>query len=149
MSKTAQIISNLSVCIFLHTSTTSNSHFKSFDYMASNTDVVKKTTITCLYYVSISVCCKQRPLYQNHIFKITITFYPHESFREGLWNHRRNFVCLSVCLSVTTITKSRSSAIAEGPRCVCRLKSCQLPRNSAKTTYTTSPDQIDGMKLEI
>ena len=24
-----------------------------------------------------------------------------------------------------------------------------LPRNSAETTYTTSPDQIDGMKLEI
>jgi len=24
-----------------------------------------------------------------------------------------------------------------------------LPRNSAETTYTTSPDQIDGMKLQI
>jgi len=24
-----------------------------------------------------------------------------------------------------------------------------LPRDSAETTYTTSPDQIDGMKLEI
>jgi len=24
-----------------------------------------------------------------------------------------------------------------------------LPRNSAETTYTTSPDQTDGMKLEI
>jgi len=24
-----------------------------------------------------------------------------------------------------------------------------LPRNSTETTYTTSPDQIDGMKLEI
>ena len=45
---------------------------------------------------------------------------------------------------------SRSSAIAEGPRdASCQLKSCQLPRNSAETTYTTSPDQIDGMKLEI
>ena len=37
------------------------------------------------------------------------SFYPRESFREGLWNHRRTFVCLSVCLfvclSVTTITK--------------------------------------------
>ena len=31
----------------------------------------------------------------------------------------------------------------------CQLKSCQLRRNSAETTYTTSPDQIDGMKLEI
>ena len=45
---------------------------------------------------------------------------------------------------------TRSSAIAEGPRdASCQFKSCQLPRNSAETTYTTSPDQIDGMKLEI
>ena len=45
---------------------------------------------------------------------------------------------------------TRSSAIAEGPRdASCQLKSCQLSRNSAKTTYTTSPDRIDGMKLEI
>jgi len=54
-------------------------------------------------------------------------------------------VCLVRCLAWT-----RSSAIAEGPRdALCQLKSCQLPRNSAETTYTTSPDQIDGMKLEI
>ena len=46
--------------------------------------------------------------------------------------------------------RTRSSAIAEGPRdASCQLKSCQLPRNSAETTYTTSPEQIDGMKLEI
>ena len=45
---------------------------------------------------------------------------------------------------------TRSSAIAEGPRdASCQLKSCQLPRNSAETTYITSSDQIDGMKLEI
>jgi len=45
---------------------------------------------------------------------------------------------------------TRSSAIAEGPRdASCQLKSCQLRRNSAETTYTTSPDQIDSMKLEI
>ena len=45
---------------------------------------------------------------------------------------------------------TRSSAIAEGPRdASCQLKSCQLPRNSAETTYTTSPDQTDGMKLEV
>ena len=45
---------------------------------------------------------------------------------------------------------TRSSAIAEGPRdASCQLKSCQLPRDSAETTYTTSPDQTDGMKLEI
>ena len=50
----------------------------------------------------------------------------------------------------SVLKKTRSSAIAEGPRdASCQLKSCQLPRNSAETTYTTSPDQIDGMKLEI
>ena len=48
------------------------------------------------------------------------------------------------------ICLTRTSAIAEGPRdASCQLKFCQLPRNSAETTYTTSPDQIDGMKLEI
>jgi len=54
-------------------------------------------------------------------------------------------------LSLTIATQeTRSSAIAEGPRdASCQLKSCQLPRNSAETAYTTSPDQIDGMKLEI
>ena len=32
--------------------------------------------------------------------------YPRESFASrGLWNRRRTFVCLFVCLSVTTITK--------------------------------------------
>jgi len=44
---------------------------------------------------------------------------------------------------------TRSSAIAEGPRdASCQLKSCQLPRNSAETTYTTSPDKIDGMNKQ-
>ena len=47
-------------------------------------------------------------------------------------------------------TETRSSAIAEGPRdASSQLKSFQLPRNSAETTYMTSPDHIDGMKLEI
>ena len=34
----------------------------------------------------------------------------------------------------------------ETARCVV---SIEILRNSAETTYTTSPDQIDGMKLEI
>jgi len=29
------------------------------------------------------------------------------------------------------------------------LSACQLPRNSAEITYTTSFDQTDGMKLEV
>ena len=45
--------------------------------------------------------------------------------------------------------KTRSSAIAEGPRdASCQLKSCQLPRNSAETTCTTNPEQIKVIKLE-
>jgi len=45
---------------------------------------------------------------------------------------------------------TRSSAIAEGPRdASCQLKSCHLPRNSAETTCTTSPEEIEVMKLEV
>ena len=45
--------------------------------------------------------------------------------------------------------KTRSSAIAEGPRdASCHLKFCQLPRNSAETTCTRSPEQIKVMKME-
>jgi len=51
---------------------------------------------------------------------------------------------------VTGYISTRSSAIAEWPRdASCQLKSCQLPLISAETTYTTSPDQIDGIKLEV
>jgi len=39
--------------------------------------------------------------------------------------------------------------MAEGPRdASCQLKSCQLPRNSAETTCTTSPEQIEVLMLE-
>jgi len=41
----------------------------------------------------------------------------------------------------TTADKPTSSAIAEGPRDASfQLKSCQLPRNSAETTCTTSSE---------
>ena len=63
--------------------------------------------------------------------------------------------CLFYLLSISLNTSAflpmttRSSAIAEGPRdASCQLKSCQLPRNSAETTCTTSPEQIEVMKLE-
>jgi len=52
---------------------------------------------------------------------------------------------------LTVGIKTRSSAIAEGPRdASCQLKSCQLPSNSAETrpTCTTSPEQIEVMKLD-
>jgi len=67
--------------------------------------------------------------------------------RHGEQFHSYAFISTKVDINST---KTRSSAIAEGPRdASCQLKSCQLPRNSAETTYTTSPDRIDGMKLEI
>ena len=40
--------------------------------------------------------------------------------------------------------RTKNLAIAEGPRdASCQLKSCKLPRNSAETTCTTSPEQIE------
>ena len=49
----------------------------------------------------------------------------------------------------TSLSTTISSAIAEGPRdASCQLKSCQLPRNSSEITCTTSPEQIEVMKLE-
>jgi len=44
---------------------------------------------------------------------------------------------------------TRCLAIAEESRDASRqLKSCQLPRNSAEITCTTSPEQIEVMMLE-
>jgi len=52
------------------------------------------------------------------------------AFHHGIENVDNTFVRRAL---------TRSSAIAEGPRdAPCRLKSCQLPRNSAATTCTTS-----------
>jgi len=46
-------------------------------------------------------------------------------------------------MAITAFTRS------EGPRDTsCQLKSCQLLCNSAQTTCTTSPEQIEVMKLE-
>jgi len=61
-------------------------------------------------------------------------------------------LALNVCVAVYFLINgefTRSPAIADGPRdASCQLKSCQLPRNSAETTCTTSPEQIEVMKLE-
>jgi len=62
----------------------------------------------------------------------------------------RPSVCPSVCVCLSQVgVLRRSSAIAAGPRdASCQLKSCQLPRNSAETTCTTGPEQIEVMNLE-
>ena len=52
-------------------------------------------------------------------------------------------------LNAHVCVTTRNSAIAEGPRdASCQLKSCQLQRNIAETTCTTSPEQIEVMKLK-
>ena len=59
----------------------------------------------------------------------------------------RSWPCL--CHIELPLRCTRSSAIAEGPRdASCQLISCQLPRNSAETACTTSPEEIEVMKLE-
>jgi len=70
-------------------------------------------------------------------------FLPATSNYASLLTRNNSDVCMS--------TRTKSSAIAEGPRdASCQLKSCQLPRNSAETNCTTSrSDQVDVMKLEL
>ena len=53
--------------------------------------------------------------------------------------------CSSKTLDYTTINKKLSYRRVTAS---CQLKSCQLSRNSAETTCTTSPEQIDVMKLK-
>jgi len=76
--------------------------------------------------------------------------WKHVSMQKVVTLNTCCFKVLAACMKFQLPHITRSSAIAEGPRdALCQLKSCQLPRNSAETIYTTSPDQIDGMKLAI
>ena len=69
---------------------------------------------------------------------------------EFCWNRRTNRAGFFWHGSFLPHCVTRSSATAEGPRdASCQLKSGQLPSNSAETTCTTtSPEQIEVMKLE-
>jgi len=52
--------------------------------------------------------------------------------------------------SYLDISNVANIGTAEGPRdASCQLKSCQLSGNSAETTCTTSPEQIEVMKLDV
>jgi len=78
-------------------------------------------------------------------------FYVHVSLCVPIWD--RWIQCYDFYSVFYTVhqhaEEERSSAIAEGPRdASCQLKSCQLPRNSAENTCTTSPEQIEVMTLE-
>jgi len=55
-------------------------------------------------------------------------------------------VCQSVCLSQVAVILQEAQLLPRD-RAMRQLKSCQLPRNSAETTCTTSPEQIEVMKL--
>ena len=64
-------------------------------------------------------------------------------------------ICSEVTVKVwgimqSVLKKNKKLSYRRGTaRCVVLVEICQFQRNSAETTYTTSPDQIDGMKLEI
>jgi len=47
-----------------------------------------------------------------------------------------------------TVAGYKKLSYRRGTVASCQLKSCQLPRNSVETTCTTSPEQIEIMKLE-
>ena len=51
--------------------------------------------------------------------------------------------------SFATLFNKKLSYRRGTARCVLSVEICQFQRNSAETTYSTSPGQIDGMKLEI
>jgi len=57
--------------------------------------------------------------------------------------------CAGIILKCATIQDKKLSYRRGTARCVVSVEICQFQRNSAETTCTTSPDQIDGMKLEI
>ena len=60
----------------------------------------------------------------------------------AIWNSLPDNVISAPSLSTFRQHLTRSSAIAEGPRdASCQLKFCQLPRNNAETTCTTSPER--------
>ena len=104
-------------------------------------DTVENADVTTTYAPN-HVTCEPN---SYHTWRLTSSILPPSLKILNLVLHALWVLMFSVSYHWT-----RSSAIAEGPRdASCQLKSCQLPRNSAKTTYTTSPDQIDGMKLEI
>jgi len=70
-------------------------------------------------------------------------------FHTSLRSYFYSSFLLYVVSSSGRQVKPKSSAIAEEPRdASCQLKSCQLPRNSAETTFTTSPEEIEVTKLE-
>ena len=74
--------------------------------------------------------CDSRPIDTRRVWTL--------SGRHGKRVGRDTRKIRSLCTA--EVKKTRSSAIAEGSRdASCQLKSCQLPRNSAETTCTTSP----------
>jgi len=109
-----------------------------------------RTSITVvrglLLRVSADIVSNTRPHTHTHT-------YTHGTAPQSVWDRqtdRRTDAsqhCLMPPIGGGTTRPTRNSAIAEGPRdASCRLKSCQLPRNSAETTCTTSPEPSIGCR---
>jgi len=86
--------------------------------------------------------------------QVAITVVLEANTTDEMWNftHSSAITCShahKLPLNRCRVNRTRSSAIAEGPRdASCQLKFCQLPRNRAETTCTTSPEQIEVMMLD-
>jgi len=98
--------------------------------------------INCAFELIMSKFCNiALPVLGMKLFAIILAAEHGSELSGTLWHfgiHK-----FAQCVS------TRSSDISEGQRDVsCQLKSCQLPHNSAETTCTTSPEQIEVMKLE-
>jgi len=83
----------------------------------------------------------------DHMMKLPVAASCHDNgnYKDyAFWNNVNEWKWLYISWSPLKCMAqlfTRSSAIAEGPHdASCQLKSCQLPCNSAETTYTTSPD---------
>ena len=118
-----------------------------------DSDTLWPITFSCLYSSSM-LLIGARPMQARRMLSMQAR-WRNKAFTSGVPRGTSGALHRKLRIDSTewklhTIKQTRSSAIAERPRdASCQLKSCQLPCNSAETTYTTSPDQIDGMKLEI
>jgi len=140
-------------------------------YLAALFISVMQATTTIFYsewsFSSVTLQLVVAPAVCDVVIGITVWLFPMKTLLWLLLSETAkvhnmelyyNLIAVLICMlffiawcdSVQFYFITRSSAIAEGPRdASCQLKSCQLPRSSAETTYTTSPDQIDGMKLRF
>jgi len=94
-----------------------------------------------LEHITLNIFCN------GYMRVLNVTFY---TFQRIIFTW--TFLRLHSTVSQRLLNKQQEAQISpsyRAMRLVSSNLSCQLPRNSAETTYTTSPDQTDGMKLEV